>query len=113
MRKWSVRRVPGRGFGIFDTAGRWHDTEPTHASAMEWAYWYALTEDLSMPGALAEFRRLKDDADWWRAYLRAVDELDSLEPLRFTGRRTTTPPKTFTLSEALTCGTCWSGEDDE
>lgn len=100
MSKWSVRK---RGYRwiIFSPDGSMHDHEPTHAGAMDWAYWYALTQALSEPGALAEFRRLKDDADWWRSYLASVDDL------------TRVPPKTFTLSEALTCGTCWSGEDDE
>ncbi len=108
--KWSVRK---RGYRwiIFSPDGSMHDHEPTHAGAMDWAYWYALTQALSEPGALAEFRRLKDDADWWRAYLRAVEETPQWAGI--TALPILPPQPGFTLSEALTCGTCWSGEDDE
>ena len=72
-KRWSVRKVSNNQWAIFDSSGSWHDTVDDHADAMDWAYWYALSQALSEPGALAAFRELIDKADWWDAYLKAID----------------------------------------
>lgn len=78
---------------------------------MEWAYWYSLVQDLSEPGAITAFMKMRDDADWWRAYIAACEDMKTrLEPLVFTRRE----PAPFTINDAPVCGTCWGpGGDDE
>ena len=110
--KWAVRQLSsGRGWGIYDDAGNLHDMEPTHAGAMDWAYWYSLVQTLSEDGAITAFQKMRDDADWWQAYLAACEEMKiRLEPLVFTRPK----PAPFTINDAPVCGTCWApGEDDE
>lgn len=125
--KWKVKLREGR-WCIYDSRGNWHDVENSHAEAMDWAYWYALTDQLSAPGGLAAFRRMKDESDWWRAYEKTCDELMVLPPLQpnyktvmVDGHPMNVDPHFvdralaagLTLAEALTCGTCWGPGDDE
>ncbi|HNM12790.1 MAG TPA: hypothetical protein PKI02_15150 [Mycobacterium sp.] len=113
-----MRKLPSnRGWGIYDDNGHLHDSDDTHADAMDWAHWYSLVQDLAQPGALAAFQKMRDDADWWQAYIAACEEVKTrLEPLVFTrpGLPILPPQPGFTINDAPVCGTCWApGEDDE
>ena len=74
MGRWRVK--PWRGeWGIYhpDFGDVPHDSEDTLAAAVESAARYSVSAAIWEPNGLAAFRRLVDDADWWRKYLEACE----------------------------------------
>lgn len=71
--RWSVRKRHGV-WAIFDGLGRWHDSERTLPAAVDSAWRYAAHDELWSADGIARFRKLVDDADWWRAYLASCGE---------------------------------------
>jgi len=74
--RWSVRRRRSGGtdgWGIYSSDGSYHDWEETQCEAMDWAYRYAVAEELFSVDGVFRLRELLDAADWWRKYLEACE----------------------------------------